>query len=100
MGGPGGRPAIEEREHLALPSPTWPLLDKLTQLTQFDLQVGVKTYYVLHNTRTRDSSRPLTEGPFGQWVAGLFLKYAGTRVVPKNLRSVCLPAPPVFLSLA
>jgi hypothetical protein len=23
----------------------------------------------------------LTEGPFGQWVAGLFLKYSGTRVV-------------------
>ena len=71
-----------------LPPPTWPLLDKLCQLTQFDLQVGVKTYYVLHNTRTRDASRPLTEGPFGQWVAGLFLKYSGTRVVPKNLRSI------------
>ena len=32
--------------------------------------------------------RPLTEGPFGQWVGGLFLKYSGTRVVPKNLRSI------------
>ena len=65
-----------------LPPPSWPLLDKLCQLTQFDLAVGADKYYVLHNTRTRDAMRPLTEGPFGQWVAGLFLKYSGTRVVP------------------
>ena len=71
-----------------LPPPTWPLLDKLCRLTQFDLAVGASKYYVLHNTRTGDATRALTEGPFGQWVAGLFLKYAGTRVVPKNLRSI------------
>ena len=71
-----------------LPPPTWPLLDKLCQLTQFDLAVGASKYYVLHNTRTGDAMRAITEGPFGQWVAGLFLKYAGTRVVPKNLRSI------------
>ena len=72
----------------ALPPPTWPLLDKLCQLTQFDLAVGANKFYVLHNTRTRDAMRPLTEGLLGQWVAGLFLKYSGTRVVPKNLRSI------------
>ena len=32
--------------------------------------------------------RPLTESQFGAWVAGLFEKYGGTRVVPKNLRSI------------
>ena len=83
----------------ALPQPVWALIDRLCQLTVFDLEHADK-YYLFHNTRTRDAMRPLTESQFGAWVAGLFEKYGGTRVVPKNLRSVCLPAPPVFLSLA
>ena len=40
-----------------LPPPTWPLLDKLCQLTQFDLAVGASKYYVLHNARTCDAMR-------------------------------------------
>ena len=74
----------------ALPKPTWPLIDRLAQLTVFDLHTGADKYYLFHPNTARgtDPSRALTEGPFGQWVAGLFEKYSGTRVVPKNLRSI------------
>ena len=49
-----------------LPSPTWPLIDRLAQLTQFDLLHGADKYYLFHNVNTRDALRPLTEGPFGR----------------------------------
>ena len=85
-------------------------IDRLCQLIEFDELTSASKYYLLHNVRSRDALRPLTEGPFGSWVAELFAKYSGTRVVPKNLRSIfivwlrdqprapptrsCKPAPP------
>ena len=84
----------------ALPRLTWPLIDRLCQLIEFDELTSASKYYLLHNVRSRDALRPLTEGPFGSWVAELFAKYSGTRVVPKNLRSIFIvwlrdqPAPP------
>ena len=41
-----------------LPSPTWPLIDRLAQLTQFDLLHGADKYYLFHNVNTRDALRP------------------------------------------
>ena len=70
-----------------LPALTWPLIDELHRLTNFDL-VNADKCYLFYTVRTGDAMRPITEGPFGSWVKGLFAKYAGTPVVPKNLRSI------------